>query len=90
LIVPQPVTTPSPETLRVRHAKIDAAVFDEHVVLFERAFIQKDRQTLARGQLAFFVLVLDTLRTAALPGLVAPRFQLIKHTHETALPPVRT
>src|SRR5690606_18154749 len=41
---------------RLLHAEFVAAVFDEHVELFERAFIQQELNPLARRQLALGVL----------------------------------
>ena len=47
------------------HAKIDAAVADKFVELFEGAFIEQQMDALARGQLAGFVLAFAALRAAA-------------------------
>ena len=48
LIVPQPVTTPSPAALFL-HAEIGAAVGDEHVEFFERALVQQQIYPFPRG-----------------------------------------
>jgi hypothetical protein len=53
LIVPQPVTTPSPGNLGLAiHAEIDAAVLHEHVELFKGVLVHEKFDPLARGQLA--------------------------------------
>jgi hypothetical protein len=84
LIVPQPVTTPSPGSLSA-HAEVGAAVLDEHVELFERAFIQQQFDTLARRQLAARVLRLNALFTTAKLGNRAAVLQLFENfLHETA------
>ena len=59
LMVPQPVTTPSPEIFGLVHAEIGGAVLDEHVELFERALVEQQLDALAGGELAARVLGLD-------------------------------
>ena len=61
LIVPEPVTTPSPGMRCVVHAEVDAVVLDVHVELLEAAFVEQDLEPLARGQLALGVLRVDPL-----------------------------
>ena len=65
MIVPQPVTTPSPGILLFLHAEFVAAVFDEHVELLEGAFVEQEVDALARGQLALGVLGRDALLAPA-------------------------
>src|SRR3990167_2747411 len=50
--------------LVVLHAEVGAAVFDEHVPLFERALVKQHLQPLARRELALGVLRGDALFTA--------------------------
>jgi hypothetical protein len=49
----------------VRHAKIAAAMFDEHVPFLERAFVQQQFEPLSRRKPAFAVLRGDALLPAA-------------------------
>ena len=58
--------------LVVLHAEVDAAVLDEHVPLFEGAFVEQHLQALARGELALVVLRVDALFATAQAG--AARF----------------
>jgi hypothetical protein len=41
LIVPEPVTTPSPGHLLRLHAEVGAIMLDEHVIFFEAALIEQ-------------------------------------------------
>ena len=52
------------EFLRI-HAEIVAAVFDELVPFFEAAGVEQQLDTLAGGELAFLVLLLDTVQPSA-------------------------
>ena len=58
--------------LLLLHAEIGGAMLDEHVELLERAFIEKNLDTLARGQLAALVLRVDAGLAAAHAGILAP------------------
>ena len=78
LIVPQPVTTPSPGTLGLLHAEIDAAVLDIHVELLERVLVEQELEPLARRELATLVLRLGARRAAAGAGPVAADFKLFQ------------
>ena len=49
LIVPWPVTTPSPGTLLLGHAELGAAVLDEQVGLLERVRVEQELDR-ARGR----------------------------------------
>jgi hypothetical protein len=64
LIVPLPVTTPSPGMCLLGHAEIGAVMLDIHVGFFKAAFVEQDRKPLARGQLALGVLRIDALLPA--------------------------
>ena len=79
LIVPQPVTTPSPGIFLLGHAEFGGAVLDEHVELLERALVEEHLDALARRQLAALVLRRDALRAAALPRLLAPLLELVQN-----------
>ena len=57
--------------LVVFHAEVGAAVLDEHVPLFESAFVEQQFEPLARRQLALGVLRGDALVAAAQAGLGA-------------------
>ena len=59
------------------HAEVRAAMLDEHIVLLEAAFVEKERNPLAGGQLALGVLGLDAFLPAAEPGLRPPLDQLL-------------
>ena len=65
LMVPWPVTTPSPGIRCSSMPKSDAAMLDEHVPLFEGVGIEQQFDALARGQLALGVLGLDAALAAA-------------------------
>jgi hypothetical protein len=54
-------------------------MLDKHVVFFERAFIQKHINPLARGQLALGMLRGNPLFTAAEAGLVTALFELVEY-----------
>ncbi len=83
LMVPQPVTTPSPGIFDLLHAEIGRAVLDEHVELLERAVIEQQLDALARRELAARVLRRDALLAAAEPRLRAPVFEPFEHVfHE--------
>src|SRR5262249_40657518 len=58
------------------HAKVGGAVRHQLVGLFERAFIEQKLDAFARRHLAFLVLALASLRTAALFGktIAVPEF----------------
>ena len=58
------------------HAEIVASVLDEHVELFERAFVQQEVNPFARGKLALRVLRVDALLAAAGSGLGPPKVEL--------------
>jgi len=60
------------------HAEVAAAVFDEHVPLFEAAFVEQHLDALARGELAFGVLGVDALLPTAEAGGSALAFQLVE------------
>ena len=69
------------------HAEIGAAMGDEHVEFFERAFVEQNVDAFARGELAATMLRLDARFTAALPRLGAPRLQLFENfAHLQLLP----
>ncbi len=53
-------------------------MLDEHVELFEAAFIEQQGDALAGGQLALLVLGGDTALAAALTGLLAAAFQFFQ------------
>ncbi len=53
------------------HAEVVAAMFDEHVPLFEGAFVEQQFKPFAGGELAFAVLRGDALFSAALPRLLS-------------------
>src|SRR6185312_11318067 len=73
--------------LRLLHAEVVRAVLDEHVELLERALVHQELDALARGQLAAFVLRVDTPLTAAEPRLGAPRFQPVENVlHRPLIP----
>jgi len=72
------VTTPSPGIFWSCHAEVDAAVLDEHVPLFEGAFVQQQLQPLARGELALVVLGVDALLPTAQAGQLALGFELFE------------
>ena len=78
MIVPQPVTTPSPGMRRRVHAEVVAAVRHEHVELLEAALVEQDLEPLARGQLALGVLGLDAPLAAPEPGLAAAALELVE------------
>ena len=73
MIVPQPVTTPSPRDLTFFHAEIGAVVFDEGVDLLEGAVIEQKADPFARRQFAALMLRLDapfaTTKARLLPAL---------------------
>jgi len=54
-------------------------VLDEHVPLFEGAFIEQNLQAFARGELALGVLRIDTPLPAALARAFALGFELFKN-----------
>ncbi len=60
------------------HAKVDAAVFDEHVPLFERALVEQQLQALAGGELTLFVLRIDAFLATAQAREFALGFKLFK------------
>jgi hypothetical protein len=60
------------------HAKVGAAVLDEHVPFLERAVVQQQLDALARRQLAFLVLGVDALLSAAQAGQLALFLQLVQ------------
>ena len=64
---------------RLRHAEIDAAMFDEHVEFLERAVIEQQFDALARRQLAARMLRLDPRLTAAKPRPGAPAVEPLQH-----------
>jgi hypothetical protein len=64
--------------LVVLHAEVGAAVLDEHVPLFEGAFVEQHLEALARGQLALGVLRVDALLAAAQAGRGALLLQLLQ------------
>ena len=57
------------------HAEVGAAMFLEHVPLFEAAFVEQQLKPLAGGQLAFLVLLFDACLAAAQFGRSAFFFQ---------------
>ena len=61
------------------HAEIDAAMRLVHVVFLERALVEKDVETFARGQLALGVLGVDAPLAAAETGFRAALFELIEN-----------
>ncbi len=58
------------------HAKIGAAVGDEHIEFFKTALVQQQINPFPRGQLAAPVLRIDPLLPAAQSGGVAAIFEL--------------
>ena len=54
-------------------------MLDEHVIFFERSFIEQKVNTLAGGQLALGMLRGNALFAAAEAGLIATLFQLVKN-----------
>ena len=75
LIVPQPVTTPSPGMMVLVGVEILVAVLDEHVELLEGVRVEQQLDALARRQLAARVLRLDARLAAAHPGALAAFFE---------------
>jgi hypothetical protein len=59
------------------HPEVGAIMLDEHVIFFEAAGIEQDRQPLASGQPALGVLRRDPLLAAAAPRQLAPRLELL-------------
>ena len=78
LIVPWPVTTPSPGISLLGHAEIAAAMLDEHVGLFERVRVEQELDALAGGKLAALVLRLDPPLATAQPGRRALGIELLE------------
>ena len=77
LIVPEPVTTPSPGIFCVLHAEIDAIMLDDTChILRTMPGSSSTLEPLARGQPALGVLRLDPLLAAAEPRLLAAPFEL--------------
>ena len=73
------------------HAKFDAAVRFEHVEFFERVLVQQQIDPLARGQLAFGVLRINTALTATHAGVFAAVFEFLKNIfHDRILFEFRT
>ena len=64
--------------LVVLHAEVGASVLDEHVPLFEGAFIKQQLQSFTRGELALFVLGFDTLEASSQAGCLALFLELIQ------------
>ena len=64
--------------LLIGHAEIGAAMLNEHAPLFERAFVQKHFETLARCEFAFGVLGRNALGPAAHLGSLPIPLQLKK------------
>ncbi len=64
-----------------------AAVFDEHVELFEGVLVQQQVQALTGGELALGVLAVDPLAAAAGPRLGAALLQLLEDVLHGAIPP---
>ena len=64
--------------LIVFHTEIGAAMLNEHAPLFERAFVQKHFETLARCEFAFGVLGRNALGPAAHLGSLPIPLQLKK------------
>src|SRR5690606_21525450 len=65
--------------LLIRHAEIRRAVLDEHVPLLEAVGIEQDVDTLARGQLAAFVLRVDPALSATEPCALAHLLEPEQH-----------
>ena len=65
LILPKPVTMPSPGKRCLSRPNSDDVVRGERAELLERAFVEQQREPLARGELAARVLLLDALLPAA-------------------------
>ncbi len=60
------------------HAEVDAIMLDEHVELFERAFVEEDLQPLTGSQTPLGVLGVDALLSAAQAGLGASLVELLE------------
>src|SRR6185369_7755728 len=58
--------------------EVVGARLDEHVELFERAFVQQEVDPFARRQLAFGVLASDPPLAAAQPRVLAPRLKFFQ------------
>ena len=67
-IRPHPVTTPSPGNDVLVQAEVGRAVGDEAVELDEAALVQQEVEPLARGELAFLVLLRHARGAPALFG----------------------
>ncbi len=74
--------------LLLRHAEVAAAVGDQLVGLFERAFIEQELDALARRHLAFFMLLLAALLASALFGQVVALFQFFQLLFEVHGAPI--
>src|SRR5262249_15603753 len=70
---------------RLLHAELVAAVLDEHVELLERVAVEEERDALARGELAAFVLGFDALLAAAQARVPAAMFELSQNVLHRAL-----
>ena len=85
LIVPQPVTTPSPGKAVLVGVEVGVAVLDEHVELLERIRVEQQFDALARRQLAAGVLRRDARFAAAQAGLAAAFVEILDdlfHGHD--------
>ncbi len=60
------------------HAEVGTAMRDIHIELFERTFVEKHFDSFAGGELAFAVLRIDTLLSAAKTGFGATGFKLFE------------
>ena len=76
------MTRPSPGITCSVHAEIAAAVLDELVDLFERAFVEKEFDAFARGEFAFAVLAFAAFGAPAFfsGGVTAAEFFETIHT----------
>ncbi len=75
---PQPGDHAVAGDLLVGHAEVGGPVLDEHVELFEGAFVEQQVDALAGGQLTLGVLAGDPLLAAAHPRLGAPLVEFLK------------
>ena len=71
LILPKPVTTPSPGKWCCVHAEISDIVGCQGAKLLKGAFVKQQGQTFPGGHLAACMLLGDALAAAALHGLLA-------------------
>ena len=72
------------------HAEIGRAMRHKHIEFFKRAFVEQKLHPLARGQLAFRVLCLDTALSPARAGRNAASFKFGKYIGHGSPPHIST